>query len=92
MTNFRNLLNSLKREDVQVKFYQYRTARLRNVIMVVERDKQAKRLQEMLAKKVERDYDNHTVYEITYEDGMTFGVMFHDFQVYIGLGITEERW
>ena len=76
-------------EHTQVKQYPYRTAHLNHTLMSFPR---SQKLEERLAKKSGRCVDNHTVYEVTLSDGTTFAVFCHDSNMYLGLGVRQERW
>ena len=76
-------------EGTKVVQYPYRTATLSNVIMELPRYDD---FEGVLAEKANARIDNHTVYKVTLKDGSEYAIMCHDSVMYLGLGITEERW
>ena len=84
-----NLEMALHCKRVKVKQYRYRTAMLNHYIVTIPRDDE---LEALLAKAAETSADNHTVYELTFEDGASVAIMCSDGKMHFGLGVKESRW
>ena len=84
-----NIECMLSLEGTKVKQYGYRRARIAHILLTIPRNEC---LEALLSEKAGKEKDNHTVYQVTLDDGTTFAIMCHDFEMYIGLGIKEERW
>lgn len=86
---FDQMWDRISEKDVNVVQYPYRRALLNNIIMELPRYYE---LEKELAKKAKKEIDNHTVYEITLQDGSKFAIMCHDDVMYLGLGVRREIW
>lgn len=73
-----------------VKQYPYRTARVFERFFEIPRD-QVRQLEEQLADAAGVRMDNHTVYEITSEDGNVMYIWFHDLSAYFGSKLIKDR-
>lgn len=75
-----------------VKFYSYRTAIVRNIFITLDRnDHEAKALEDFLAQTAKVNKDNHTCYELFFQDKRLY-FMFSDFNVHIGFNLEERSW
>ena len=84
-----SMLWNLSIKEIEVRQYPYRSANLKNVICEIERDE---KLEGFLSQKSGKAIDNHTLYQVSYKDGSSFGIMCSDLSMRIGLIVEENCW
>lgn len=83
------LMSALRFENCKVTQYPYRKARIIHTLVKVPRND---KIEKLLLKKAGKQQDNHTMYKITYEDGMSVVVMCSDSTMRLGIGVMEKSW
>ena len=84
-----DFLYQLMRKNIIVTQYYYRSAYPTNILFRLERDDE---LENFLSKKSGERKDNHTLYEIKFEDGSSVCIGCSDLLMNIGVGVTEKNW
>lgn len=84
------LSRRVTKDDVKVVYYSYRTGRVKNVILRIERNFYSEeKLEKVLATKSGGFIDNHTAYEVTFADGSTIAIRCDDDIMSIGVGMDK---
>ena len=82
--------------DAVLRYYAYRRAMVEKVVAVLKDYpiESSHLLQSELAvlSGSEKNFDNHTVFAVTFKDGSTFAFGFSDEWITLGTGVREEAW
>ncbi len=84
-----HLENRMANGTAKVKQYPYRTAQPINYLFEIPRDAE---LEDDLALHARAPKDNHTLYEISFEDGTGIVILCSDRVMNIGCGVNLRDW
>ena len=85
----RDIMYHIDTKEATVKQYSYRSARIRHLLLQIERND---KLEKLLSNKANKQTDNHTLYEVTFADGSTFAIECSDSAMRIGVGVSVASW
>ena len=94
MYNFYYLDMFVRKNPDKVRFYKYRTATPKTVIMRFDsnENEDVKYLEEALYDVTKATPDNHVLFSIELEDCCTLAIEFSDYKATFGIGVKKGRW